>query len=328
MLKQLSRFERTSKVLILGFVGLMAVSLVLFFRPNSGSSALEPTRSTEVLANVNGAEITVGDFATQKQNIQTQFSRFGGQVSLTQMGYTDERILDGLIMKKVTVQEAQRLGLGASEAEVKEKIAKMFIDPSGKFLLADASGKLDMSKYQERVGDVGVFERGVAEDIAREKLEAFVAASVRISEDEVQQEYKRKNTNFDLTYVVVSADKLAEKIQPTDDELKAFYDKHKTDYNISVPQKKIEYLFIDQDKSGQKLQISDKELRDEYDSLKPEFKQAGVKIQQIVLKVARPDLDATVKAKADGLVAKARGEQETTTQAGRPIPESARPPAR
>ncbi len=314
MLKQLSRFERTSKVLILGFVALMAVSLVLFFRPNSGSSALEPTRSTEVLASVNGAEITVGDFATQKQNIQTQFSRFGGQVSLTQMGYTDERILDGLIMKKVTVQEAQRLGLGASEAEVKEKIAKMFIDPSGKFLLADASGKLDMSKYQERVGDVGVFERGVAEDIAREKLEAFVAASVRISEDEVQQEYKRKNTNFDLTYVVVSADKLAEKIQPTDDELKAFYDKHKTDYNISVPQKKIKYLFIDQDKSGQKLQISDKELHDEYDGLKPEFKQAGVKVQQIVLKVARPDLDATVKAKADNLVAKARGTQETTTE--------------
>ena len=314
MLKQLSRFERTSKVLILGFVGLMAVSLVLFFRPNSGSSALEPTKSTEVLATVSGDEITVGEFATQKLNIQTQFSRFGGQVSLTQMGYTDERILDGLILKKVTVQEAARLGLSASEAEVKERIARMFSDPSGKFLLADASGKLDMSKYQERVGDVATFERGVAEDIGREKLEAFVAASVRISEDEVQQEYKRKNTNFDLTYVVVSADKLAEKVQPTDDELKAYYDKHKTDYNILVPQKKFKYVFIDQDKSGQKLQISDKELHDEYDSLKPEFKQAGVKVQQIVLKVARPDLDATVKAKADGLVAKARGDQETTTE--------------
>ena len=314
MLKQLSRFERTSKVLILGFVGLMAISLVLFFRPNSGSTALEPTKSTEVLATVGGDDITVGEFATQKQNIQTQFSRFGGQVSLAQMGYTDERILDSLILKKVTVQEAARLGLSASEAEVKERIAKMFSDPSGKFLLTDASGKLDMSKYQERVGDVPAFERGVAEDIAREKLEALVAASVRISEDEVQQEYKRKNVNFDLTYVVVSADKMAEKIQPTDDELKAYYDKHKTDYNILVPQKKIKYLYIDQDKSGQNLQISDKELRDEYDGLKPEYKQAGVKVQQIVLKVARADLDPTVKAKADELVAKARGTSETTTE--------------
>jgi peptidyl-prolyl cis-trans isomerase D len=314
MLKQLSRFERTSKVLILGFVALMAVSLVLFFRPNGNSTALEPTKSVEVLASVGGDDITVGDFASQKQNIQMQFNRFGGQVSLAQMGYTDDRILDSLIQKKVTVQEAKRLGLGASEAEVKDRIAKMFSDPSGKFLLTDASGKLDMSKYQERVGDIAVFERGVAEDIAREKLEAFVAASVRVSEDDVQSEFKRKNTTFDLTYVMVSASKVAEKIQPSDDELKAYYEKHKTDYNILVPQKKIRYVFIDQDKSGQKLQISDKELHDEYDSLKPEFKQAGVKVQQIVLKVAREDLDASVKAKADGLVAKARGSAETTTE--------------
>jgi peptidyl-prolyl cis-trans isomerase D len=314
MLKQLSRFERTSKVLILGFVALMAVSLVLFFRPNSGSTAIEPTKSTEVLASVGREDITVGEFATQKQNIQLQFSRFGGQVSLAQMGYTDQRILDGLILKKVTVQEATRLGLGASDAEVNERIRRTFSDVSGKLTLVDASGKLDMSKYQERVGDVAAFERGVAEDIAREKLEAFVSASVRISEDDVQQDYKRKNTSFDLTYVVVSADKLAEKIQPTDDELKAYYDKHKTDYNILVPQKKIKYVFIDQDKSGQKLQISDKELQDEYDGLKPEYKQAGVKVQQIVLKVARADLDATVKAKADELVAKARGASETTTE--------------
>src|SRR5712692_4431632 len=140
MLKQLSRFERTSKVLILGFVALMAVSLVLFFRPNSGSSAIEPTKSTEVLATVGGDDITLGEFATQKQNIQMQFQRFGGQISLSQMGYTDDKILDGLIEKKVAVQEARRLGLDASESEVKERIAKTFSDPSGKFLLTDASG--------------------------------------------------------------------------------------------------------------------------------------------------------------------------------------------
>src|SRR5260370_24038946 len=192
------------------------------------------------------------------------------------MGYTDERILTGLILKKLTVQEAERLGVGASEAAVKERIAKTFSDANGKLTLVDASGKLDMSKYTERVGDGPNFKRGVAEDIAREKLEAFVAASVRISEDEVREDYKRKNTTFDLTYVTVSQSKLAEKIQPSDAELKDYYEKHKTDYNILVPQKKIRYVFIDQDKSGQKVQISDKELHDEIDTLKPEYKHVGV----------------------------------------------------
>jgi peptidyl-prolyl cis-trans isomerase D len=314
MLKQLSKLERTRNVVILGFVGLMAVSLVLFFRPNSGGSQIEPTRSTEVLANVGGEEVTVGEFASQKLNIQQQFSRFGGQISLLQMGYTDDRILDGLIMKKVAVLEAARLGLAASEGEVRERIANTFRDPSGKFLLVDAAGKFDMSRYQERVGDIPMFERGVAEDIAREKLEAFVAAGVHISEDEVREDYKRKNTAFDVTYVVVSASKLAKKIQPGEDDLKAYYEQHKTEYNLLVPQKKIRYVFIDQDKSGQKVEISDKELHDEYDSLKPEFKQAGVKVQQIVLKIAHPGLDDTVKKKADDLVSKARGNESTVTE--------------
>jgi peptidyl-prolyl cis-trans isomerase D len=314
MLKQLSKFERTSKVLILGFVAIMAVSLVLFFRPGGGSSAVDPSKSSEVVATVGGEDITKGEFATQKQNLQMQFSRFGGQISLSRMGYTDDKILDGLIQRKIAVQEARRLGLEASPAEVNDRIRKTFSDAAGKLTLVDSSGKLDMAKYEQRVGDVAAFERGIAEDIAREKLEAFVGASVRVSEEDLQSDFKKKNTTFDLAYVIVSPTKLAEKIQPTDDEMKEYFEKHKTDYNILVPQKKIRYVFINQDKSGEKLQISDAELHEEYDKVDPKFKQAGVKVQQIVLKVARADLDASVKAKADGLAAKARANGETVTE--------------
>src|ERR1044072_7532833 len=314
MLKQLRRLERTRNILILGFVALMAISLVLFFRPNSGSNLPDPTKSSEVLADVAGHQITVGEFATQRLNLQQQFSRFGSQATLARMGYTDEKILDGLISKAVIQQEAERLGLGASEAEVKERIADMFRDPAGKFLLVDASGKFDMSKYQERVGDIAIFERGVAQDIAREKLEALVTAGSNVSEDEVRDEYKRKNTTFDITYVSVSTAKLAEKIQPSDDDLKAYYEQHKTDYRIDVAQKKIRYIFVDQDKSGQKVKISDKELHDEFDKLDPKYKQAGVKVQQIVLRGAREDLDASVKQKADELVTEARGQAGSVTE--------------
>src|ERR1044071_5931424 len=144
MLKQLSKFKRTSKVLILGFVALMAISLVLFFRPGGGSSAVEPSKSSEVVSTVGGEDITLGEFATQKQNLQMQFSQFGGQISLTRMGYTDDKILDGLIQKKIALLEARRLGLEASSTEVSQRILKMFSDASGKPTIFDASGKLDM----------------------------------------------------------------------------------------------------------------------------------------------------------------------------------------
>jgi len=182
---------------------------------------------------VGGEDVTVGEFASQKQNIQMQFSRFGGQISLAQMGYTDDKILDGLIQKKIAVLEARRLGLEASSSEVSERIRKTFSDAAGKLTLVDANGKLDMAKYEQPRRDVAAFERGIGEDIAREKLEAFVTAAVHVSEEDLQADFKKKNTTFDLTYAVVSPTKLAEKITPTDDELKAYYDKHKTDYTYS-----------------------------------------------------------------------------------------------
>lgn len=47
-------------------------------------------------------------------------------------------------------------------------------------------------------------------------------------------------------------------------------------------------------------------MHDEFAKLPPESKQAGVKVQQILLKVARKDLDAPVEQKAKELIAKAR----------------------
>ncbi len=90
------------------------------------------------------------------------------------------------------------------------------------------------------------------DEIAQEKLRAFVTAAVKVSDEEVQEDYKRTNTTFDVTYAVLSADKLAEKIQLSDDELKSYYDQHKDDFKITEPQKKIRYVYVDQAKSGEK----------------------------------------------------------------------------
>jgi len=299
MLKQLGRLERTRNIIILGFAVLMAVSLIIFYAPGRNATSLDPAKNTAVIAKVGSAEITVADVAQIRENYRQMF---GGRISLAQLG-GNKRFLDGLISKHVIAQEAERLGLGASDGELREKIMKQFSDASGQFVGFD--------RYKEsvtaRFGDIEKFENDLRAEIAQDKLKAFVSSSVNVSDDEVQQEYKKRNTTFDVSYVVVATDKLAEKIQPSDSDLRAYYDAHKTDLRYLEPQKKIRYLFIDTDKVGSKLQISDKELKDEYDKLQPEFKQAGVKVQQIMLKVARKDLDAQVEQKTKELIAKLRG---------------------
>src|SRR5260370_23105173 len=307
MLKQLGRLERTRNIIILGFAVLMAVSLIVFYAPGRTASHLEPSKNTEVVAKVGSDQITVADLAQVRENYQQMF---GGRISLAQLG-GNKRFLDGLINKHVIAQEATRLGLGASDAEVADKIRKQFSDASGKFVGIDRYKESVTARY----GEVERFERDLRDEIAQDKLKALVSASVKVSDEAVQADYQRKNTSFDVSYVVVSADKLAEKIQPTDEELRSYYDSQKPDFRYVEAQKKVRYIYIDQEKAGSKLQISDKDLHDEYDQLSPEHKQAGVKVQQILLKVARKDLDSQVEQKAKDLIVKLRGSTGKATEA-------------
>src|SRR5690349_2276208 len=300
MLKQLGRLERTRNIVILLFAVLMAVSLVIFYAPGRNSGAnVDPTKNTETVAKVGSATISIADVARIRENYAQMF---GNRVNLAQLG-GNKRFLDGLISKLVISQEAARLGLSASDGELAERIRKQFSDASGNFVGFD--------RYKEsvtgRYGDIEKFENDIRDDIAQEKLRAFVTASVNVSDAEVEEEYKRRNTTFDVSYVAVTTDKLAAKIQPSDEELKIYYESHKTDYRYLEPQRKVKYLFIDTEKVGSKLQIPDADLKAEYDNLDPKFKEAGIEIQQIMLKVARKDLDAQVEQKAKELIEKLRG---------------------
>ena len=114
MLKQFARLKRTRKSIIVGFAMLMAVSLIVFYGPGRSAGTLDPTQNTEVLAKVGGDEITVADLARLRENYQQML---GGQMSLAQLG-GNKRFLDGLIRDRVIAQEAARLELSASDAEV------------------------------------------------------------------------------------------------------------------------------------------------------------------------------------------------------------------
>jgi peptidyl-prolyl cis-trans isomerase D len=314
MLKQLGRLERTRSIIIVGFAVLMAVSLIVFYAPGRNANYLEPTKSTAVVAKVNGDEVTVADVALHKEAVQ---SRYGGQFSLSQLGLTNERILDGVIQRKIIEQEALRLGLAPSQADVAAEIRKQFRDPAtGQYLNVDPDK--DQEKYRQfavsQSGDLERFEQQFRDQLAYRNLKAFIAASVTVSDEEVEEKYRRETTVLDLTYILVSPEKLAEKISVSDDELRAYYDQHKTDYRIDEPQKKVRYLYISQEKAGAKLQILDKDLKERYDQLPPDAKQAGVKVQQILLKVARQDLDAQVEQKAKDLIAKLRGTGTSATK--------------
>lgn len=309
MLKTLSKLEKTRGLLVWGFIILMVISIGIvwqgsaLFGPGSANDPSALSKSTESLAKVGGDYVTVGDVVSQRENYRRMSPQYAAM-------FTEDRLLDGMIQNKVVAQEAARLGMTASDEEVRDEILKTAKGTDGNFVGWDKYQQFVKSNY----GDVEKYEQSVRERISAQKLEALISAGVSVSEQEIKDTYNRANTSFELTYVTVATDKLAQGIKPSDDELKAYFEAHKKEYYISVPQKNFRYLFINTAKVGEKLSIPDDELRKEYDQLPPDKKKAGVKVQQIVLRIAHEKLDASQKAKADDLVKKARGESGVASE--------------
>jgi peptidyl-prolyl cis-trans isomerase D len=305
MLKQLRRFERTRNIVILLFAIVMAVSLIVFYAPGRSATKIDPMRNTEVVAKVGSASVTVADVARVRENYAQMF---GGRFNVAQLGGY-KSLLDTVIRRHVIAQEAERLGLGASDAEVARRIRKQF-SGTGQSVTDARIEEIVKAQY----GDTDTFENLMRAEIAQEKLRTFVTASVNVSDAEVEGEYKKQNSTFDVSYIAVSEEKLAEKIQPSDEELRSYYESHKNEYRYNEPQRKVRYVYVGTDKVGSRLQIPEADLKAEFETVKPEYKKAGVKVQQILLKVARKDLDPQVEQKAKDLITKLRGTNGTVTE--------------
>lgn len=293
MLKFFSRLERTRNFVLLLFAILMVASLVFFYAPTRGPVVSNLATSEETAANVNGDKITVGEVYRQKQ----AFSQM-----MQGRPYPAKAILSSMIGSRIVRQEAERLGLTASDAEVATAIREQYKPQDGK--------PWDQKQYEQlavsQAGSVSAFEGNVRDQLSAEKLRAFITAGVTVSEEEVLKDFQRKNTKFDLSYVLVNPTELAASITPTEQELRDYFEKNKAIYRIDQPQKKIKYVFLNTAKVGEKLPISDADLQAEYEKLPADKKIGGVLGQEIVLRVPRPELDGQVLEKATNLVTELR----------------------
>ncbi len=293
MLKFFSRLERTRNFFLILVAVLMVASLVLFYAPSRDGVQNNMTASTETAAKVGSEVVTVGEVATQKENIGRMY---GGRSIPAKM------LIDGMVRERIVRTEVARLGLTATDAEVAANVLQSNKPQDGKAF----DQKVYEQNVTEQFGSVKAYEQAVRDQIGAQKLEAFISSGVSVAEEEVVNDYKRRNSKFDLSFVTVSTAELAKTLKPTDAELQTYFEANKKNYYIGVPQKKIRYIFINTAKIGEKLTIPDEELKADYDKLDPVRKQAGVNGQQIVLKVPKPEEDGAILAKANEIVAQAK----------------------
>jgi peptidyl-prolyl cis-trans isomerase D len=291
------------KIVLGGLLTIICVLMVITLVPGFGSSDFlgggGPPRG--VVATVGGEDVTAVDVQREARGmLEQQFPRGGEQASML-MPFFAQRAAQLLIQQKVVLAEAKRLGLRATDEEVRDELQN---DPNYKGVFFVDGNFIGQEKYEALLQSHGLtvpqFEEQVRDQILLSKLRQLVSGGVSVSDSEIQKEFEKKNAKVKFDYAVLQKDAVAKDIHPADVELAAYYDRNKATYNNSIPEKrKISYVMLNTAQLAGQAQLSDQELQAYYDRHRDEFRTPDqVNVRQILIKTPLPATDGKVDAKA------------------------------
>jgi peptidyl-prolyl cis-trans isomerase D len=311
MIRQLQNAGPLVKIILGALLVLICASMAITLIPGGIGSGLgfggPPAGS---LATIGDQTVTVIQVQREaRAMIRQQFPRGGPQASML-MPYFTSQAAEQLINQKALVAEAHRMGLRASDEELRTELqrgelgARLF--PDGKFIGQEEYENLLASNDMT----VPQFEEQEKEFIVIRKLRALVSSGAFVSDAEVREDFDKKNTKVKFDYAVITQADILKGLHPTDEELKAFYDRNKATYANSIPEKRqIKYVVIDSSKMAAAAAVTDQDLQAYYDQHKDEFRVAEqVKVSHILIKTALPAPGAKEDEKA---VADARTKAES-----------------
>ena len=291
MIRQLQNAGPTIKIILGALLVLICASMAITLIPGGiGSSLGIGAPPAGVLATVGDQTVTVPDVQrAARAMIRQQFPKGGPQASML-LPYFASQAAEQLINEKALVSEAHRMGLHASDDELRDEMQHgqlgTMLFPDGKFV-----GQEEYENFVQR-NDMTVpqFEARVKEDVLTRKLYAMVTSSAFVGDTEVRDEFSRRNTRVKFEYAVITQADILKGLHPTDEELKAFYDRNKATYANSIPEKRrIEYVVVDGVKMAAGTTVSDRDLQAYYDLHRDEYRvPEQVKVSHILIKTPLP----------------------------------------
>lgn len=267
-----------------------------------------PGALTGVLAQVGDQEITVGEFqALYRRQLQSYQVQSGGGITseiLRSMG-VDRQLLQQVIDEYAAVQEAARLGVTVTDAEVRETIVSLpAFQQDGEFI--GEAAYLQMLRMQQPPMTPAEFEENVRRSLMLQRLQAALTDWITVSDEDVEREHVRRNERVRLSAISFRADDHREGLEATDDDVAALFEQNANDY--LVPEKRrLRFVLIDVPALKASFTPSDAEVQAYYDNNQDRYtEEVSLRVSHILLRTQDQDV-AEVQARAESIAAEARG---------------------
>ena len=266
------RISKKNQPFVYGLLGLLALGLV-----GIASGGVDGSRISSI-GKVGEEPIPVTSYAQSLrntiQNISRQIGRQLTSQEISAYGLQSEA-LENVVSSAALSNEAKRLKISVGDDLVAEEI---IATPT----FTSVDGKFDKEAYEFALENSGLdtkeYELQTRKAIARSLIEGAVASGTKTPSSHAMTliKFAREERSFDWA----SIDKKllsTQAINPTIDQLKAYYDKNNILYTAPLS-RKLTYVLLSPEMLADRIVVSQSELKDEYKSQPDRFNKPARRI--------------------------------------------------
>ncbi len=283
-------------------LALVVLTFVLFYIPDflRNQTSAAPANSTEVVASVEGHDVTAAQFRRRYQiQLQAYQGAYGDSLNekmLRQLG-VDRQILQGMIDERAAVAEAERQGIKVSDEEVAHQILAIpAFQENGVFV--GQSRYAQVLRAQRPPLTPSDYESELRNGMMADRLRAAVAGWITAPDTDIEHEYRRRNEKVKLQVVSVSSQSFRDKVTVADADISARFDAKKEDYRIGE-RRKIRYLMVDFAQARARVTVPEADILKLYnDNLQQYSTPEQIRASHILFKTEGKN-EATVRQQAE-----------------------------
>ncbi|WP_422475273.1 SurA N-terminal domain-containing protein [Endozoicomonas sp. ALB032] len=244
------------------WVTFVVVGIIAFMMAITGLETLAPNPNNPNVASVNGEDITRAQLTQSlEQQRRMLIQQMGDQFdpSLIDEKQLRESVLQSLIDRSLLLQEAKNGGMGLGQKELDAMIVRM---PE-----FQQDGKFDQDRFMMMVRSLGMspaqFRVLLSDETVLQQIQTGVAGSEFVTQSEINRLTALESQKREITWLTLDVAKVRDSIEPTEDQVKSYYEAHRDQYMTS---EQVEISFVEMDRASmvEDLEVDEQAVKDEY----------------------------------------------------------------
>jgi peptidyl-prolyl cis-trans isomerase D len=251
---------------VMGVLGWFIIGLIIITFALFGLGSYLQDHSRVYAAKVNDVEITPRELQLAYQNQRARMEQMLGDAfnpALINEQRLKQQALENLIRQELIWQAARADGLAVSDQFLAARIHAISA--------FQQDGTFSQERYQSLLLQQGQTPTGFEQDTRRlltvEQLINGVSDTAFVTDAEVNLAYSLQEQKRSFHYVIIPAEPFKAAIEPSDAEIKAYYEQH-SDRFVTPQRVRLSYVRLNADVLGKDIEVSDDAVKEQYEQKK------------------------------------------------------------